>query len=160
MKLGGPGLELMKFFEGDRLEAYKDGGGILTIGRGHTRFAEGFAIIGLTLTPEQVEKLFAWDLAPDETDVSEMVGVQPQYRFDAILSLAFNVGVPAVKSSTLLKLLRRGSMALAAEEFLKWDHGGGIEVAGLLNRRKAERRLFLGEAWFRDEEGKDIRVAS
>ncbi|MGH9724565.1 MAG: glycoside hydrolase family protein, partial [Candidatus Acidiferrales bacterium] len=36
-----------------------------------------------------------------------------------------------------------GDAASAANEFLKWDFTGGHQSAGLENRRRAERALFV-----------------
>jgi lysozyme len=45
----------------------------------------------------------------------------------------------------MLKLLNDNEVALAANEFEKWDKAGGQVVAGLLRRRVAEKAEFLGQ---------------
>jgi lysozyme len=44
----------------------------------------------------------------------------------------------------MLRLLNQGNYAGASEQFEKWDHSGGVEIAGLLRRRKAEEGEFNG----------------
>lgn len=69
---------------------------------------------------------------------------------DAIRSLTYNIGVgkqDGVKGdfadSTLLRKLNAGDFTGAAAEFVKWDHQGGMELAGLKIRRTVERDHFL-----------------
>jgi len=61
----------------------------------------------------------------------------------ALISLAFNCGAGAVVGSTLAAKLNAKDYKGAADCFLEWDHAGGVVVEGLLNRRKAERWMFL-----------------
>lgn len=61
----------------------------------------------------------------------------------ALISAAFNCGPGIVEGSELQKKLNAGSYLGAANELLEWCHAGGVVVAGLLNRRKEERWLFL-----------------
>lgn len=62
----------------------------------------------------------------------------------ALSSFAYNTGNGALASSTLLKLLNTGSdKVTVANEFDKWIYAGGTVNAGLKNRRKAEKTLFL-----------------
>jgi lysozyme len=63
--------------------------------------------------------------------------------FDALVSLAFNVGLHNLKSSTLLKLLNRGEHLKAAAEFTRWSFANGLQMPGLLRRRRAEAEMFL-----------------
>jgi lysozyme len=60
-----------------------------------------------------------------------------------IVSFIFNLGTGNFSKSTLLKLLNQSNYNGAAEEFLKWTLSGGKSLPGLVNRRNAERRLFL-----------------
>jgi lysozyme len=66
-----------------------------------------------------------------------------QNQFDALASLIFNIGNAAFNGSTLRKYLVLKDYHAAAGEFEKWDYASGHVVQGLLNRRKAERALFL-----------------
>jgi lysozyme len=65
-----------------------------------------------------------------------------QNQFDALVSFTYNLGVGALHGSTLLHLVNQSDFTNAANEFPKWDHAGGVVVAGLLRRRLAEQTLF------------------
>lgn len=134
---------MIKGFEGVRLAAYRDIGGVWTIGYGHT----GPDVTpGLVITLERAEELFAGDLAQAGIETDELLdgASVTQGQFDALTSFAFNLGAHALMGSTLLEKIWQGDLAGAADEFLRWDHVGGLVVQGLLRRRKAEREMFLG----------------
>jgi lysozyme len=138
VKTSRAGLDLIKEFEGCRLEAYQDVAGVWTIGIGSTENVHP----GLTITPEQAEQRLVNHLAPLEVQVCRLVRVPlTQNQFDALISFCYNVGVGHFEGSLLLKCLN--SHQDAASEFLKWSRAGGVEVPGLLRRREAERELFL-----------------
>ena len=135
------GLNLIKTFEGIRLQAYQDQRGIWTIGDGHT--AGVYA--GETITAAQADDFLRLDLGVAETTVNHMVtATLTQDQFDALVSLVFNIGSGNFAHSTLLKTLNEGDTAGAAEQFLMWDHANGVVDPGLLRRREAERAMFLG----------------
>lgn len=129
---------LVKQFEGCRLEAYADLGGVETIGYGHT----GFVVVGQTITQEQAEVLLRQDLGRAAAATSFVTGEIPQHQFDAIVSLVYNVGSVALHS-TLIRKLKAGDILGAADEFCRWNHVGKEVVLGLTLRREAERELFL-----------------
>jgi lysozyme len=64
-----------------------------------------------------------------------------------MVSLAFNIGSRAFRSSTVLRQHRAGNYAAAADAFLMWDkdHQDGqlVVVPGLLGRRRMERAYYL-----------------
>lgn len=143
MKLSDSGLALIKRFEGCKLSAYLDGGGVPTIGYGHTAGVR----MGQTITQAQADAYLLADVAATVCAVSGMVKVQiTQNQFDALVSFAFNLGANALMHSRLLRKLNAGDYAGAADEFLLWDHDNGEQVAGLTARRTAERALFRADA--------------
>lgn len=143
------GRDLIRHFEGLRLSTYKDVAGNLTIGYGHV----GPDVVpGRTITEPEADRIFIYDLQRFEQAVLKVVKVRiHQHQFDAVCSLAFNIGAEAFSDSTLLKRLNERSIDAAAEEFLRWNkatvNGRKVSVAGLTKRRKAERELFLGRNW-------------
>ena len=140
MQTSNRGIALIKSFEGLRLKAYKCSAGIWTIGYGHTnRVREG-----QTITEEEAESLLREDLRTFEVGVSSLVTVfLHQCQFDALVSFAFNLGVGALKTSTLLKKINgRASMDDIRKEWVKWCHAGGKVVAGLQKRRNKEVDIF------------------
>lgn len=140
MKINQAGLDLIKSFEGCRLEAYQDIVGIWTIGYGHV---SADVHPGLTITQAQADDLLAKDLKRFEDGVSALCPQVNENQFSALVCLSYNIGLSNLKSSTLLKKLNVGDVSGAADQFLVWDKAGGKPVAGLLRRRQAERALFL-----------------
>ena len=63
-------------------------------------------------------------------------------QFSALVSFAYNVGVPRFARSTLLRRLNRSDYEGAAAEFERWVYAGGRKLPGLVRRRLAERALF------------------
>lgn len=143
MKVSDKGLALIKEFEGCKLTAYQDSVGVWTIGYGHTRTARR----GMVITQAQADELLSLDVAVHAAGVYKALQVKlEQHQFDAVVSLAFNVGVNSVRNSTLLKMINRGDAKLAAAQFDRWNKAGGKVLAGLTRRRAAERKLYEGLA--------------
>jgi len=140
MKTGKAGIELIKSFEGLHLKAYLCPANKWTIGYGHTFFAEE----GMEITEERAEDLLRFDLEYFEESVALLLTVPVrQNQFDALVSFTFNLGVGALKRSTLLRKLNANDDYGAAQEFLRWNKAGGKVLDGLIRRRKAEKELFL-----------------
>jgi lysozyme len=135
------GLSLTEGFEGCRLTAYLDDGGIPTIGYGHTG---PDVYLGLVITQAQAEQFLLGDVKRAEACVNTHVTMPGlnQDEFDALVDFTFNAGVGAFVGSTLLKDLNAGKIAEAEAQFEVWDHVSGKVVAGLLRRRLAEEKLF------------------
>ena len=67
-----------------------------------------------------------------------------QYQFDALCSFAYNCGKNALKNSTLLKRIKKGSSEKDIRAaFLMWNKAGGKVLDGLTNRRNAEANLYF-----------------
>ena len=146
MNISDEGIELIKKFEGLRLEVYDDVAGKPTIGYGHLiKDGEQFD----TITEDQADNLLRQDTVITSKCVSSFVRYPlSQNEFDAVCCLTFNIGCRALQSSTLLRLINLGEIDEAAEQFLRWNYakvnGQLVQVQGLTNRRIAERALFLG----------------
>src|SRR5690554_4403486 len=143
------GEALLHHFEGFRSEAYLDPVNIWTIGYGNTRYEDGTPVRkGDHVTRERGAELFRNILRGFERAVLDAVKVPlTQGQFDALVSLAYNIGSGAFRSSTLLRVLNAGDYEGAADQFLRWNRGGGRVLPGLTRRREAERKLFRGESW-------------
>ena len=133
----------IKESEGLRLTAYKDVVGVWTIGYGHTKTAKE----GMRITAAGAEHLLRSDLEWVEGVINNSVKVPlKQNEYDALASLIYNIGGPAFKRSTMLRLLNNGADRVdVANEFLRWNKAGGKVSKGLTNRRERERQLFLGK---------------
>lgn len=144
MQYSKAGLALTESFEaasGPALKAYWDAlGKVWTIGWGHT----GPDVVeGLTWTYEQCAEALALDMNWANNFVNVLVHASlTQGEHDAVVDFVFNVGAGNFAHSTMLKYLNCSNMVMAALEFEKWDHAGGVVVAGLLRRRTAEERMF------------------
>lgn len=145
MKVDNEGIDLIGQFEGLRLNAYDDGVGVWTIGWGTTVYPSGVKVKkGDKITLEQAKQYKAYDLARFEKAVNDAVKVPlNQNQFNALVSLAYNIGVSAFADSTLVKRLNDGNYTAAADQFLVWVNAGGKRMQGLVNRRNKERELFL-----------------
>ena len=147
MKTSSTGIDLIKSFETLQLKAYKavPTEQFYTIGYGHY----GPDVIpGMVVTEPEAERLLQADLADTERTVSNATAGWnlKQCQFDALVSLAFNVGVNAFQNSTLLKLVKQGAdEATIRAEFCKWCHSGGRVLKGLQRRRQAEADMFFSE---------------
>ena len=131
----------IKEFEGCKLKAYVDQGGILTIGYGYT----GPEVTqGMTITQLAADSLLSDKLRILGVEVTKILTVPvTQNQFDALISLAYNIGIGNLRGSTLLKKLNNSDYKGAAEEFLKWHFVKAVPNEGLLKRREAEKALFL-----------------
>lgn len=140
MKTNQKGIDLIKSFEGCKLKAYKDIVGVWTIGYGHTGKD---VVAGLEISQERAEELLKQDLCTFEEGVTKLVK-KPigENQFAALVSFSYNLGLGNLGKSTLLRCINKGNPKDAVPEFLKWVKAGGVEVAGLVRRRKAESELF------------------
>lgn len=148
MKTTQRGIDLIKEFEGLRLTAYYDGGGVLTIGYGHTNNSDSGKTYpvypGQTITAAKAEEILKADLASFEKVVNDSVTYSiNRNQFDALVSFTFNVGKTAFRNSDLLRYLNNGQIGLAASQFDLWVKDNGVVVPGLVRRRAAEKALFL-----------------
>lgn len=142
MQLSENGKALIKGFERCRLEAYQDGGGKWTIGWGH---AGPEVKPGLTWTQEQADDQFDVDSARFAMTVDGLLKVPlAQCRFDALVSLAYNIGTgeDGLGGSTLLRKLNMGLIYEASLQFTEWVLDNGKIVRGLIRRRTREMMLF------------------
>lgn len=142
MKASKNAINLIKRFEGCRLEAYKCPAGVWTIGYGHT----SNVFPGDKINEMQADTFLFIDLQRFEYCLN--VHVLPkcelrQNEFDALLSFIFNIGTSNFLSSTMFRLLLQGKKDYAAQQFDKWIYAGKKILPGLITRRKYEKELFL-----------------
>ena len=143
MQLSFNGLEFLKQNEGFRDKAYKDTGGVWTIGYGSTK-VDGVPVEqGQTITEAKASAQLSFDITWAQTAVNKSVRVpMTQNQFDALVDFVYNVGEIAFSRSTLLRVLNERQYAEAAEQFLRWVYDNGKVIEGLRNRRIREQDLF------------------
>ena len=137
------GINLIKRWEGLRLDAYLCPAGVWTIGYGSTG---EHVYPGQIITEPEAERLLRLDLARFEDSISKSVHVLlTDNEYGALCSWAFNVGCGAAESSTLVRRLNAGEPKerVFSEELPRWAKANGQTLQGLLNRRNAEIELAL-----------------
>jgi len=144
MKISQEGVNLIKHFEGCRLEAYKCPAGVWTIGYGHTKGVKE----GDEIEQEAAEAFLIEDLEAFEQAVARLVKVPlTQQQFDALVSFTFNLGAGNLAASTLLRKLNNYQYAEVPEQMMRWVKAGGQVLDGLVRRRAAEAALFQNKDW-------------
>jgi GH24 family phage-related lysozyme (muramidase) len=134
--------------EGRRLVAYRDCVGVWTIGYGHTSRAGPPVVKPLqTIAEAEADEILSRDLRTFEAGVAALLAKAKspvaQCEFDALVDLAFNIGLGNLKSSSLLRAYLAGDRPKAAQKFMDWNKAGGRVVAGLTQRRLRDRAWFL-----------------
>jgi lysozyme len=139
--------KLIAKFEGLRLKAYQDNGGIWTIGYGSTKDPYTGVPVrqGQTISKATALDWLQKDIAQRQVAIRKLVKVPiTSNQLAAITSLAYNIGLGAFQRSTLLRLLnQKAPITEIADQFLRWNKVNGKEIKGLTNRRILERELFL-----------------
>ena len=136
------GLAILQYFESCRLEAYWDADGkVWTIGWGDTGpdVVEGLRITQAE-ADQRLQRRLAHEFVPGVLKALTRPATQAQ--LDAMVDLAYNIGVSAFQGSTLVRLFNAGDAAGAAEQFPRWNKSGGKVLLGLRRRRAADRARF------------------
>jgi lysozyme len=156
MNISQVGINLIKSFEGCRLDAYDDlqpkvkikdksqVKGTLTIGYGHT----GDVHVGQVITQAQADALLLKDLQRYVDPVNKQLKVKVnQHQFDALVSFCYNCGPGAVKNLT--DKINHDDFDGAVITMLQYNKsrdkktGQLVVLSGLARRREAERQLFV-----------------
>ena len=145
MKINAAGLDLIKRWEGLRLTAYQDSGGVWTIGYGHTAEAGPPAPkAGMKITEKEANDILTRDLGQYERAVTKAISVAPtSNQFAAMVSLCYNIGPTNFAKSSVVRRMNEGNSKAAADAFLLWNKAGGKVLKGLTARREDEKKLFL-----------------
>ncbi|MDN5848517.1 MAG: lysozyme [Nitrococcus sp.] len=155
MHFSQEGTNLLKDIEQLGLEPYDDQTGKqintwvkgATIGYGHLIHKSEWHLYKNTITQTQAEQLFKEDIAPFVKAVNEAITVAlQQNQFDALLLLAYNIGVDGFKSCSAVKLVNDPNANTAyptlEDAWKAWNRSGGQVMQGLINRRNAECKLY------------------
>jgi lysozyme len=142
MKASVDAYQLIKQFEGLRLEAYLCPAGIWTIGYGHTSDVSPNSFI----TIQEADDYLHRDVASVEMQLNKLNLSLSQCQWDAIVSFVFNVGIGNFKASTLLAKIRiNPDDNSIMDEFLRWVYANGKVMRGLQKRRLAEMKLYFSD---------------
>lgn len=151
LQLSEIGLEHIKNHEKLRLKAYKIGDGKITIGYGHAKpIRKSKYRVGQRITVEIANKLLREDVAVAVAGVKRMFkqwnenGVYvkvTQNQFDAMVSMAFNMGVSAFRQSAFVRKLKQNDLESAAELIKTTNLNDNFP--GLEDRRMIEYAMFV-----------------
>lgn len=148
MKTSPNGLRRLEQEEGRVLHVYLDSCKIPTVGVGHVvRPSDGLKL-GDTINEDRCESLLAGDVGAEENAVNGALTVRvTQNQFDALISLAFNIGGGAIVHSTVIADLNAGNLGDEKRAFELWDkdtkNGKLVVDEELLARRDREFALFM-----------------
>lgn len=140
------GYKLIQQFEGLRLKAYQDSVGVWTIGYGNITYLDGSKVKkGDKITREQADLMFKQTANKFALEVAKLINVcLTQNQFNALVSLAYNIGIGAFKGSTLLKKVNANPNDESIRaEFKRWNRAGGKVLNGLTRRRNEEADLYF-----------------
>lgn len=142
MKIDQVGIDFIKKAEGFSPKLYDDVGHN-AIGYGcDLSDEEAKQYKGREITEQEATALMLKRLEEFERYIDSCVKVTlTQNQFNALCSFCYNLG-KRLHTSTLLKKLNAGDYKGAAEEFLVWRLVNKKPNEGVLNRRKAEKKLF------------------
>lgn len=145
-------IKAIKDFEGFDYKAYWDRyGKCWTIGWGRTHNVKESD----RTTPEAEHDWLVGYLGGLEGQIRKLVRVEiSKLQEEALISFAFNAGIGALGSSTLLRKLNSGDHLGAAKEFDRWIYAGQVVLGGLISRRTEER------SWFESEDNRTHNVPS
>jgi len=158
LKLSQDGWDQIKAEEGDPknpgepvLKAYKLGDGKITVGWGHAEPAKkSHYKKGQVITREEAKKLLQKDLGEAADGVRRIFkewkekGIErkiTQDQFDALVSMAYNMGINGLRNSDVIQHIKKGDYKTAGESIKKQSLSK--KFTGLESRREREADLFL-----------------
>jgi lysozyme len=147
------GKQLLKESEGYSETAYSDIGGTATIGYGNTFYPDGTRVkIGDSITKQKAETLFEETVRNFSQGVASLLKnvTLNTNQYDALVSLAYNIGIDNFKKSTVLKLvLENTENPEIKNAWLLWNkvrNNGKLVVSqGLVNRRNLEISMYFSK---------------
>ncbi len=143
-------VDFVKRFEGFYPKPYYDIVGVKTLGYGMTgKEIEGLSSVTEPQASKMLENLLNNKYAtPIKQDLDKKGVKLNQNQFDALVSMAYNVGYSGVLGSTLYKNICNGvrDKAIITANFEMWSMAGGEQVYGLLRRRREEAAMFFGSS--------------
>lgn len=135
-------IDLIKKYEGCKLEAYRCPAGKLTVGWGYT----GPDVTESTVWSQQYADAMLRKRANQALD--EALAASPLLRHESVEKMAaiadfvYNLGQGNYIRSTLKKCVDRGDWPAAEDEIVKWTKANGKVLQGLVKRRAEERDLL------------------
>lgn len=126
---------LISVFEGCELTAYRDVGGVFTVGFGHTGKVNGQPIAaGMTITQDEANAFLQEDAFP----LFRLVSGLPILEAAALVSFGFNCG-----SAALLSVVQGHSTLIDYDKITDRETGAVSVSLGLQRRRMLEEVLIV-----------------
>ena len=145
-QIGAKGLNLIKKYEGFKASPYRCPAGIPTIGYGATYYPDGTKVklTDKPITTREADTMLLNMLKHYEQGVDSFTTDKVnQNQFDALVSIAYNIGLQALKGSTLIRKVNVDpNDKTIKNEFMRWTKANGKVLDGLLARRKEEAELY------------------
>jgi lysozyme len=139
--------------EGCRLKSYLDIAGVPTIGWGSTMYKSGKRVkLGERITQQEADDLLVWEVNNKAGAVVDLLHNVPlnQNQVDALISLAYNIGINGFRGSTVLKRVRQNPKDPTIKDaFMMWNKITDPETKkkvvsdSLTNRRRREAALYF-----------------
>ena len=142
MKTSDIGVSLIKHFEGFKSKPYLCPAGIPTIGYGSTRKKNGSRVKltdKIISEKEATELLQATLIEYENMVMRKLKRTVKQNEFDALVSFVYNCGI----SQTLFEMVNNKNPLLKTWWISHYIMGGGKKLKGLIERRKAEAKLYF-----------------
>jgi lysozyme len=144
-------ISFIKSKEGFETNAYRCPAGVWTIGYGFTKGVKK----GDMMTRQDADVRMSVEVDEFEHGLRKLLGAAPttQGQFDALLSFAFNLGLGALRTSSLLRFHKDGDYRAAEREFAKWVNVRDPQtkqlkrVRGLVSRRAEEAKAYRTGLW-------------
>jgi|HubBroStandDraft_1064217.scaffolds.fasta_scaffold119884_2 lysozyme len=141
-------ISVVTQLEGVSTVPYRDSVGVLTICDGATA-ADGVDF-SKTYTKADCQAMLSRDLPKYDIPLQrclkpEVYNALPPHRHAALVSLSYNIGGGALCKSSVVRELNSNNVAVACDDFLRFNMAGGHVLQGLTNRRETERKLCLEE---------------
>ena len=135
-------IDLIKKYEGLRLQAYQCSANVWTIGYGHIRGVKKGDVVNI----QMANKLLMNDIDDVHQQLTRVLkGVDlRQCQYDAIISLVFNIGIGNFERSNLLKIIKNDpDDKTISENWVTFRNAGGKFLKGLLKRRLEELLIYF-----------------
>ena len=147
MKLDENGYKLIQGFEGLSLVPYLCSAKVATIGYGATFYPSGKKVTmqDAPISLATAKWMFKETADKFAADVNKMIKANlNQNQFNAIVSLAYNIGLAGLAKSSLLKKVNANpSDPTITNSFMIWNKAGGKVLNGLTKRRAIEAKLYF-----------------
>ena len=142
MKLNETGHRALELREGLRLKPYLDTQGVPTIAMGNTFYLDGKKVTmldkPLTLNEAKTLARSVADIFANKVDYLVTSNIN-QNQFNALVSLAYNIGIHGFMKSTVLKLVNKNpNDPMIRQAFMLWTKN-----KELIGRRKSEVNQYF-----------------